>query len=179
MPYPNWFILFQFLPPHQKSFFKDLDKILYEFIWDGKPDKIKRKTLILPIDKGGLGMPYCRIFCKVLKIVWIKRFYEKSDDVRWKIVFSNALESHGGMLLFKCNFKHSEHFIEEIKNPFIGDLIKCWALLHYKEPNSMHEVLNQVLWFNSEIKIGKKVFLWKKWYKCGIVNVKDIVKKRI
>ena len=41
----------------------------------------------------------------------------------------------------------------------------------------MHEVLNQVLRFNAEIKIGKKVFLWKKWYKCGIVNVKDIVKK--
>ena len=41
----------------------------------------------------------------------------------------------------------------------------------------MHEVLNQVLRFNSEIKIGKKVFLWKKWYKCGIVNVKILSKK--
>ena len=91
-------------------------------------------------------------------------FYDKSEDVQWKIVFSNALESHGGMLLFKCNFKHSEHFIEEIKSPFIRDMIKCWALLHDKDPNSMHEVLNQVFWFNSEIKIGKKVFLWKKWY---------------
>ena len=112
-----------FTSPPEKVF-RDLDKILYDFVWDGKPDKIKRKTLILPIDKGGLGMPDCRIFCKVLKIVWIKRFYDKSDDVRWKIVFSNALESHGGMLLFKCNFKHNEYFIEEIKNPFIRDLIK-------------------------------------------------------
>ena len=56
-------------------------------------------------------------------------------------------------------------------------MIKCWAILHYKEPEGSCEELNQVLWFNSEIKIGKKVFLWKKWFKYGIVYVKYIVTK--
>ena len=41
--------------------------MLYDFVWDGKPDKIKRQTIILPIDKGGLGMPDCRIFLQGFK----------------------------------------------------------------------------------------------------------------
>ena len=83
-----------------RIFFKHLDTIFYDFVYNGRPDKIKQKTLILPIDKGGLGMLDCRIFCKVLKNFWIKRFYDKSDDVRW-IFFSNARESHGGTLQFQ------------------------------------------------------------------------------
>ena len=96
------------------------------FVWNGTPDKIKRKSLILPVTEGGLGMPDCRNFCnvlkivciKVLKIVCIKRFYDKSEDVRWKLVFANSLESLGGMLLPKCNLnlfkfillkRHSNH----------------------------------------------------------------------
>ena len=166
---------FSVFPSPPEDFFKRLDQILYDFVWNGTPDKIKRKTLILPVTEGGLGMPDCRNFCKVLKIVWIKRFYDKSEDVRWKIVFANSLESLGGMLLFKCNFKEDEQFINEIKNPFVRDLVKCWALVHYKEPENNQDLLNQILWLNSEIRIGKKVFFWKKWYKYGIVYFKDII----
>lgn len=166
---------FSVLASPPESFFKDLDQILFDFIWDGKPDKIKRKTLILPIAEGGLGMPDCRIFCKVMKIVWIKRFYDKSEDVRWKILFSEALKSHGGMLLFRCNFDEGEPFIHKIRNKFIKDVVKSWALLHYKVPENPHEVRNQVLWYNSEIKIGKKIVFWKKWQCSGIVYINDII----
>ena len=33
--------------------------------------------------------------------------------VRMKIVFANSTESLGGMLLFKCNFKDDDQFINE------------------------------------------------------------------
>ena len=61
----------------------------------------------MPASKGGLGIPDYRNVCKILKIVWIKRFYDKSQD-------ANSLESLVGMLLFKCNFTGDEKFINEI-----------------------------------------------------------------
>ena len=33
-----------------------LEKIMFNFIWDGKPDKIKRGTLIQDYEQGGLKM---------------------------------------------------------------------------------------------------------------------------
>ena len=74
---------FSVFPSPPEDFFKRLDLILYDFVWNGTPDKVKRKTLILPVSEGGFGMPDCRSFCKALKIAWIKRFYVKSEDVRW------------------------------------------------------------------------------------------------
>jgi len=31
---------------------------MYDFIWNGKKDKVKRLTLINPIESGGLAMPH-------------------------------------------------------------------------------------------------------------------------
>ena len=41
-----------------------------------------------------------------------------------------------------------------------------------KIPNG---VRNQVLWYNSEIKIGKTIVFWKKWQCSGIVHIIDII----
>ena len=38
--------LFATLPSPSNKFLNELESALYKFIWNGKPDKIKRKTLI-------------------------------------------------------------------------------------------------------------------------------------
>ena len=40
-----------------KKFIKDINQILFNFIWKGK-DKVKRATLINDADEGGLKMPH-------------------------------------------------------------------------------------------------------------------------
>ena len=52
---------------------------MYKFIWEGKPDKIKRETLIKEYDKGGLKMLESRTFIKSLKITWVKRIVETAE----------------------------------------------------------------------------------------------------
>ena len=41
----------------KKKFIKDINQILFNFIWKGK-DKVKHATLINDINEGGLKMPY-------------------------------------------------------------------------------------------------------------------------
>ena len=42
---------------HQKKkILKDLNSIIFNFIWSGKPDKISRNTIIGDYEKGGLRM---------------------------------------------------------------------------------------------------------------------------
>jgi hypothetical protein len=45
-----------------------VDKLFTEFLWDGKPAKIKKKTIIANIESGGLKMPHIGSLVKALKL---------------------------------------------------------------------------------------------------------------
>ena len=56
-----------------------INKIIFNFIWEGKPHKIKKKTIIGEKHRGGLKMIDFEIMERSLKIAWIKRITEASD----------------------------------------------------------------------------------------------------
>ena len=48
-------------------------KLLFKFLWDNKPDKIKRKEITLPSNQGGLNMIDIEFVIASLKITWLRR----------------------------------------------------------------------------------------------------------
>ena len=54
---------------HPLKRLKELKKLMYDFIWDGKPKKIKRDILIMGYESGGLKMKDLDNFIKSLKYV--------------------------------------------------------------------------------------------------------------
>ena len=68
--------LFTTLPNLQDTKFQELNSILFKFIWCGKPDKIRRTTLVGDLDQGGLNMVHLPSFVSYLKIGWVKRFFD-------------------------------------------------------------------------------------------------------
>jgi hypothetical protein len=73
---PKLFHLLTSLPNLKQSLFNDLDKLFFNFIWDGKPEKIKRNIiLIADFEDGGLKMIHLQQFNAYLKIIWLKRFF--------------------------------------------------------------------------------------------------------
>jgi hypothetical protein len=61
---PKLIHLLTSLPNLKQSLFNDLNKLFFNFIWDGKPEKIKRNTLIADFEDGGLKMIHlqCQLF---------------------------------------------------------------------------------------------------------------------
>ena len=53
----------------------ELNKHFFNFIWDGKTEKIKHNTLIGDIEEGGLKMIHLQSFITYLKVSWVKRFF--------------------------------------------------------------------------------------------------------
>ena len=64
------------LPNPPKSTMDRIEKIMYSFIWEGKPDKIKRSTLIQNYEKGGIKMINIEKFIMFLKVTWIKKILD-------------------------------------------------------------------------------------------------------
>ena len=53
----------------------ELNKLFFNFFWDGKTEKIKRNMLIEDIQEGGLKMIHLQSFITYLKVSWVKRFF--------------------------------------------------------------------------------------------------------
>ena len=66
----------------------DLNKLLFNFIWDGKPDKIKREQICTNKLKGGLNMTKIYNFEKSLKLNWLKQIFTGSTKI-WLYILSN------------------------------------------------------------------------------------------
>ena len=60
--------LFLNLPSPPSEYFLQIDKLIFNFIWNGKVHKIKRGYMRLNKDEGGLNVPHLRTQDKVLKI---------------------------------------------------------------------------------------------------------------
>ena len=58
-------------------------KLLFEFLWDGKGDKMKREHIIRVFEQGGLRMIDIYTFNKCLKASRIKKYLDRTNNGRW------------------------------------------------------------------------------------------------
>ena len=81
-----------------------INKIIFNFLCDGKPAKIKKKTIIAEKKHGGLKMIDFEIMERSLKLAWIKRIAE-NNHAAWKIIPEQALSQYGGFAFFtQCQY---------------------------------------------------------------------------
>ena len=81
----------------------EINDLLYTFLWNGKGDKIKRKTMINDLSVGGLKMIDISSFNKSLKTTWIKKYLDNNNKGKWKIFFDIALKNYGCQNVFSYN----------------------------------------------------------------------------
>ena len=70
------------IPSPDHEFIKEIDSLLFGYLWNQKPDKIKRSIIIQDFNKGGLGMLDLQCFIQSLKLTWMTRLL-KSTSSSW------------------------------------------------------------------------------------------------
>ena len=50
-----------------------LKNMIFKFLWNNKPDRMKREQVMLPVQKGGLNLPDLEKFWASLKLSWARR----------------------------------------------------------------------------------------------------------
>ena len=143
--------LFMVLPNPPDYYLNELNKLFFNFIWNGKPDKVKRSVLCNTKAKGGLNMLDIHSFASSLKTKWVKMFVD--DHYRpWKVLFSYALRNYGGEFLFSCNFKKGDILLS---NCFIREVCNAWAMYNFSIPEK--DFASQLVLNNSCIKVNNKI----------------------
>jgi len=84
------------VPVIPEQLIKEINSLIFNFIWDKKPPKIKKSTIIAQRKYGGLKMTDFNILNKALNVIWIPCI--KSENIAsWKIIPNAALERYGGL----------------------------------------------------------------------------------
>ena len=88
-----------------ESVIRQTQSKLFAFPWKHKRDRIKRQVLVRPLSKGGLGFPCFRTAIKALRLSYIGRLLNDTDDI-WKAIPNHYFSKDGGLLLTGC--RHSD-----------------------------------------------------------------------
>ena len=71
---------------------KEINKIFFNFLWNGKGDKIKRNVVINDFAEGGIKMIDIFPFNKSLKATWIKKYLDINNRGNWKTFIDLGLQ---------------------------------------------------------------------------------------
>ena len=140
-----------------REFVKDVNKIIFDFIWKGK-DKIKRAALISDIEDGGLKASHLDSITETQRILCCKKLASDQPS-NWKKILLHYLEPGGGQLILCCDFDLKKlpvklpAFYEECFKSFA----KCSAANHTSVQDKKREDLSKaIVWNNKFICIGDK-----------------------
>ena len=105
------------------DFIKQLIQVAYNFIWQGKPEKVKRNTVIADYEHGGLKMLDIESFLEAQKVIWVKRL-QKSEEGSWMAYPNYLLDKLLGKDSFKCNTDIKK--LQTWMPPFYLQLFEAW-----------------------------------------------------
>ena len=130
-----------------------INKILECFIWNGAKPKIPLKFLQLPKKLGGLGLTDFRLKHSALILQWIKNIddneFLKGYVYQWLIPSMRHF-------VWECNLNRKD--IVEICPPtYWRHVLETWSDINFREPIVAEEICEQILWYNSHIRVGGKV----------------------
>ena len=108
--------LFSSIPAPQ-NFLSELNSLLYQFLRNDKPDKIKRAIVCLDYFGGGLKMVNIYNYEKSLKVSWMQKLVLQKES-QWSILVYNAYKNFGNILTMGPYV--GKQFLAKVKNQFGG-----------------------------------------------------------
>ena len=163
---------FQTLPNPPPQLIKKINKMLFEFIWDKKPDKISRTNLIQPKKHGGLDMIDLECFIKGLQINWVKKLLSNKNPL-WKESESHLINCPERLLTFGSTWPRK--IAKQCSNFFWKEIMRSWSeFLEKYQEQGLGPKSSCPIWYNPRIS-SAELFL-PHWLKGNIIYVSDLLK---
>ena len=109
--------------------------VFFNFLWDGKQDKVKRTDIINDFAKRGLKMLDLQSLNRALKAKWMQQYLDPHNRGKWKLFseFLISLTGHDINLLLQGNLNSDDIGSLRIKEPFTKELTETWSSLNLKK----------------------------------------------
>ena len=161
------------LPNKPSTIIVQVEKDIELFLWNGHKPKVQMKVLQKPKTAGGLGLVCLKTKEAALKATWINIL--RNDVAGANLAYQNfapVLQE----LIWDCKIAVED--VKTVVNPndsrFWNNVLTAWS----KVMDSQHETRHSdVIWYNSEIKIGNEIILWTKAFQNGLIYVDQLFRE--
>lgn len=163
--------LFTSLPNPPQDIIAYINRLFYEFIWEGNA-KIKHSILVREYCDGGLRMINLMAFIKALKLTWLRRL---TNGGIWSYIINELIDIQK---FFHCGKHYIDKIVRQISNRFWKDTMEAFAsLIEIKSMNvNKNDICNLPLFYNHCILIDNKSFYLKSWFEAGVQYICDVHK---
>ena len=129
---------------------KQLEKLVYKYLWNTGPDRIKRVIIIKNIKACGLRIINIPYFIKALKVSWLRRVITNPHYFAW-----HSLSNINFKNVYSFGQWYAEHLKTFVYNPFWKDILQVWTLFSDKlNIENIAQVLDAPLWYNCNVNDG-------------------------
>ena len=122
-----------------------IEKLFLSFLWNFKPAKIKKETIIAPIREGGLNMIDIYSMHTAAKCSWIKRIW-CGEIVNWKVLMLKMLSLNKNILNKKVQLDSKSKCL----SPFHEQVLESWYKVYCTNPVEDSEIFNEYVLYNKE-----------------------------
>lgn len=153
-----------------RGYIKEINRMIYTFIWKSKTDKLKRSLMVGNIESGGLKTPDLQLMIDASRIKWITRYLSPGKHV-WKTTMRSFFMGNGIDLdvLLQSKFKESQISKRDIP-AFYTDMLTVWSHIGQTQPLEK----DVFLWYNQNITVNNNPVFYPEFYKLGMKYVRDM-----
>ena len=157
--------------PTPETFLSKVNSLLYSFLWNNKPDKIKRTTICQDFSNGGLAMVNIYHFEKALKTNWVKRIFIQMES-QWRSLLLSTCKNLNNLTKFGGNY--GIILKQKVQNSFWQRIFEYWSsLTNSLALNSNSDIVQSCLWYNAHI--SSENLYYPMWAEKGILFVGDLL----
>ena len=161
---------------------KQIETMLYRFLWNGKPHKVKHLKVIRDVKHGGLNMVDVRSAFMSFKASWVQRFLRCEPSIHgWAQLAHSYLKP-----FLDCNAELIFNFDDTVYFPnihyvssFYKDVFSCYNKAFVKNRDDFIScITDEYLWgskFFVKYEQGKNMVLFlRNWIRSGVNKVRDL-----
>ena len=155
------------------AFIKDLNQVMFRFIWGSKWEKIGRSQLCCEIEQRGAKMIDIKQYILALKFKWVNRLIDKSYTANWKLVENLCIGEDYFFTILRSNLRANNIIIKNLAlTRFTRNTTRVLKLIVDDVQNPLADGF---LWF---IKLGKyhnKPLLIEEFLNAGIFDYDQVL----
>lgn len=159
------------LQPFPDDYIKELEHMIYEFLWNSKTHKVKKSVMTQEYQYGGLKMIDIRTLNLVQKVKWIK-LYLNGHDCLWRHLAEALINVKNLNIFLRSNY---DLYDNVTKSTFYTDVLSALYKLNAIDQSSTDQNLkNQFLFYNRHIKLNGKIVYDDYLFRAGIWRCCDL-----
>ena len=160
--------LFITLPNPSQTYIKKIENMLYTFLWNNKPDPIKRAKVIQNYEWDGLAMVDIVTFISSLKLTWLKRL--SNSTATWAVIAQQKQLDPTKLLMYGS--QQLRKVKTRIKNVFWSEVIS--SLIQFNEAHKLtpDEIIREQIWFSDYTKYQTSFI--PEWDRKGLRFIGDL-----